>query len=211
MEGSNPVSRILQNTSKIYSNAYMDAEKQDAINLFLGDFQPQQGKPALWELGSDQHCSMGKHAYAFADENERSFFKRSLSDGNILHGSNTPSSCNVSCKKLPKSALSDRKHQVGDAKGLSDSTPDISTCESDVSYSRSRNMNSPSENLSTENVINGIATEITPPLSENGTGIKKKQTTEVQMLQEAAQTSEVLGEYSDSFVQWVIHGEALCR
>nr|XP_010917403.1 phosphoinositide phosphatase SAC3 isoform X1 [Elaeis guineensis] len=243
---------------RYYSNAYMDAEKQDAINLFLGDFQPQQGKPALWELGSDQHCSMGKHAYAFADENERSFFKRSLSDGNILHGSNTPSSCNVSCKKLPKSALSDRKHQVGDAKGLSDSTPDISTCESDVSYSRytptisrrqlfldnghsyfyesgdsnfldldwlssssnsceveiyerSRNMNSPSENLSTENVINGIATEITPPLSENGTGIKKKQTTEVQMLQEAAQTSEVLGEYSDSFVQWVIHGEALCR
>nr|XP_019708904.1 phosphoinositide phosphatase SAC2 [Elaeis guineensis] len=243
---------------RYYSNAYMDAEKQDAINLFLGHFQPQQGKPALWELGSDQHCSMGKHAYAFADENERSFFKRSLSDGNILHGSNTPSSCNVSCKKLPKSALSDRKHQVGDAKGLSDSTPDISTCESDVSYSRytptisrrqlfldnghsyfyesgdsnfldldwlssssnsceveiyerSRNMNSPSENLSTENVINGIATEITPPLSENGTGIKKKQTTEVQMLQEAAQTSEVLGEYSDSFVQWVIHGEALCR
>ncbi|KAG2272031.1 hypothetical protein Bca52824_066586 [Brassica carinata] len=36
--------------------AYMDAEKQDhAINLFLGYFQPQQDKPALWELGSDQH------------------------------------------------------------------------------------------------------------------------------------------------------------
>lgn len=67
----------------------------------------------------------------------RSFFKRSLSDGNILRGSNTPSSCNVSRKKLPNSALSDRIHQVGDAKGLSDSTPDISTRESDVSYSRS--------------------------------------------------------------------------
>ncbi|XP_038985385.1 phosphoinositide phosphatase SAC3-like [Phoenix dactylifera] len=243
---------------RYYSNAYMDAEKQDAINLFLGNFQPQQGKPALWELDSDQHCNIGKHAYAVADENERSFFKRSLSDGNILRGNNTPSSCNVSRKKLPNSALSDRKHQVGDAKGLSDSTPDISTCGSDVSYSRytptmSRrqlfadnehssfcengdsnfldldwlsssgnsceeeiyerfpNMNSPSENLSTENVINGIATETTPPLSENGTGIKRKQTTEVQMVNEAAQNSDVLHEYSDSFVRWVIQGDALCH
>jgi hypothetical protein len=27
---------------------------------FLGHFQPQQGKPALWKLDSDQHYSIGR-------------------------------------------------------------------------------------------------------------------------------------------------------
>ncbi|TQD93660.1 hypothetical protein C1H46_020664 [Malus baccata] len=45
---------------RYYSNAYMDTEKQDAINVFLGHFQPQQGKPALWELDSDQNFYSGK-------------------------------------------------------------------------------------------------------------------------------------------------------
>ncbi|KAB2621038.1 phosphoinositide phosphatase SAC3 [Pyrus ussuriensis x Pyrus communis] len=45
---------------RYYSNAYMDAEKQDAINVFLGHFQPQEGKPALWELDSDQHYYSGR-------------------------------------------------------------------------------------------------------------------------------------------------------
>ncbi|XP_017697351.2 phosphoinositide phosphatase SAC2-like isoform X2 [Phoenix dactylifera] len=243
---------------RYYSNAYMDAEKQDAINLFLGHFQPQQGKPALWELDSDQHCNVGKHSYAFAEENGRSFFKRSLSDGNILHESNAPLSCNVGRNKLPNSALSDRNHRLGDAKDLSDSTPEISTSESDVSYSRhtptmsrrqlfadsehsyfyengdsnfldldwlsssgnsceeeiyerSTVMNFSTENLSTENVINGIASETTLPLSEYGSGIKRKQTTEMQMAYEAGQNSDILSEFSESFVQWVIHGEALCH
>ncbi|AQL01372.1 Phosphoinositide phosphatase SAC2 [Zea mays] len=41
---------------RYYSNAYMDAYKQAAINLFLGYFQPQVGKPALWEPESgDEH------------------------------------------------------------------------------------------------------------------------------------------------------------
>lgn len=32
-----------------------DAEKQDAINLFLGNYVPEEGKPPLWELSSDYH------------------------------------------------------------------------------------------------------------------------------------------------------------
>ncbi|KAJ6818925.1 phosphoinositide phosphatase SAC2-like [Iris pallida] len=32
---------------RYYNNAYMDAKKQDAINFFLGYFQPQLGKPVL--------------------------------------------------------------------------------------------------------------------------------------------------------------------
>lgn len=46
---------FLKSIRRYYSNAYTDGEKQDAINLFLGYFQPQEGKPALWELDSDYY------------------------------------------------------------------------------------------------------------------------------------------------------------
>ncbi|KAL5778854.1 hypothetical protein ACOSQ2_009591 [Xanthoceras sorbifolium] len=46
---------FLKSIQRYYSNAYTDGEKQDAINLFLGYFQPQEGKPALWELDSDYY------------------------------------------------------------------------------------------------------------------------------------------------------------
>lgn len=48
-------SEFLKSIKRYYSNAYTDGEKQDAINLFLGYFQPQEGKPALWELDSDYY------------------------------------------------------------------------------------------------------------------------------------------------------------
>ncbi|TQD91947.1 hypothetical protein C1H46_022463 [Malus baccata] len=46
---------FLNSIKRYYSNAYTDGEKQDAINLFLGYFKPQEGKPALWELDSDYY------------------------------------------------------------------------------------------------------------------------------------------------------------
>ncbi|XP_073151086.1 uncharacterized protein [Henckelia pumila] len=45
----------------------MDAEKQDAINVFLGYFQSQQGKVALWELDSDQHYNVGRRGSDFTE------------------------------------------------------------------------------------------------------------------------------------------------
>jgi hypothetical protein len=33
----------------------LDADKQDAINLFLGNFVTKDGQPMLWELSSDYH------------------------------------------------------------------------------------------------------------------------------------------------------------
>lgn len=38
---------------------------------FLGHFQPQQGKPALWELDSDQHCDAGRNGHANMDDDGR--------------------------------------------------------------------------------------------------------------------------------------------
>ncbi|XP_054805022.1 phosphoinositide phosphatase SAC3-like isoform X2 [Prosopis cineraria] len=113
---------------RYYSNAYMDAEKQDAINVFLGHFQPQHGKPALWELDSDQHYDSRKQG-----EGGRSFFKRSLSDGSILHGSSTsmptssPKQENFSRPILPHGSEGNNAH--------SESSPEI-TSEGDVAFYR---------------------------------------------------------------------------
>ncbi|XP_024519618.1 phosphoinositide phosphatase SAC1 [Selaginella moellendorffii] len=46
---------FLKSIKRYYSNTYTDGEKQDAMNLFLGYFQPQEGKPALWDLDSDYY------------------------------------------------------------------------------------------------------------------------------------------------------------
>ncbi|XP_052181701.1 phosphoinositide phosphatase SAC2 isoform X2 [Diospyros lotus] len=120
---------------RYYNNAYMDAEKQDAINVFLGHFQPQQGKPALWELDSDQHYNIRKHGSDLADENARLSFKRSRSEGNILCESNLPiDATDVGLDEY------DNQSAPGNAKagnkGLSESTPEISICDNELSYSR---------------------------------------------------------------------------
>ncbi|KAL6568327.1 suppressor of actin mutation [Orobanche hederae] len=123
---------LLRTLQRYYSNAYMDAEKQEAINVFLGHFQPQQGKPALWELDSDQHYDVRRRG---SDLNARSIIKRSLSDGNILSEDNSP----IVDAKVIQMDSSHRALPVkirGSNVGLSDSTPEMSTCESDISYSR---------------------------------------------------------------------------
>ncbi|KAG5523611.1 hypothetical protein RHGRI_035420 [Rhododendron griersonianum] len=124
---------FLRTLQRYYSNAYMDAEKQDAINVFLGHFQPQQGKPALWELDSDQHYSIGR--LSFKDENGRSFLKRSLSDGNIPCESNSPLEVtDAGQMEEHNQSFPDNMHDGN--KDLSESTPEISTCESELSYTR---------------------------------------------------------------------------
>lgn len=125
---------------RYYSNAYMDAEKQDAINVFLGHYQPQIGRPALWELDSDQHCNVGSQSSNVFVERSR-FIKRSLSVGNILYDGNnlrdenSPIEMTQSNEELEQ-PYSDRTQ--GDS---SESLHEIS-CESDSSYPRYPNSTS---------------------------------------------------------------------
>ena len=39
---------IAQTMRRYYSNALSDAEKQNAMNVFLGKFRPESGKPPIW-------------------------------------------------------------------------------------------------------------------------------------------------------------------
>ncbi|XP_019266798.1 PREDICTED: phosphoinositide phosphatase SAC2-like isoform X2 [Nicotiana attenuata] len=126
---------LFRTLQRYYSNAYMDAEKQDAINVFLGHFRPQEGKPALWELDSDQHYNVGGHGSSLSMENSRSFIKRSLSEGNLICGSSS------SVKETDTEQTDDSDQPLtasakGGSKGLSESTPEISTCETDISFTR---------------------------------------------------------------------------
>ncbi|KAJ2949841.1 hypothetical protein O0L34_g11156 [Tuta absoluta] len=44
---------IMQTLSRYYSNTFSDAEKQNTMNLFLGLFIPEAGRPPIWEYTSD--------------------------------------------------------------------------------------------------------------------------------------------------------------
>ncbi|RKP04477.1 SacI homology domain-containing protein, partial [Thamnocephalis sphaerospora] len=46
---------MIEAIKRYYSNSFVDAEKQGAINLFLGSFLPYHGGPPLWELNTDHH------------------------------------------------------------------------------------------------------------------------------------------------------------
>ncbi|KAJ9529967.1 hypothetical protein QJQ45_023245 [Haematococcus lacustris] len=48
------VKDVITSIRRFYSNSITDAEKQDAINLFLGNYVPSTpGQPELWELEND--------------------------------------------------------------------------------------------------------------------------------------------------------------
>ncbi|KQJ94805.1 phosphoinositide phosphatase SAC1 [Brachypodium distachyon] len=73
---------FLKSIKRYYSNAYTDGEKQDAINLFLGYFQPQEGKPALWELDTDYYL----HVTTAGDDLVSDSYRLSSSPANNASG-----------------------------------------------------------------------------------------------------------------------------
>ncbi|CAG9765574.1 unnamed protein product [Ceutorhynchus assimilis] len=46
---------IMQTLSRYYSNTFSDAEKQNAINLFLGLFKPVENRPQIWDYVTDYY------------------------------------------------------------------------------------------------------------------------------------------------------------
>ncbi|XP_039028263.1 phosphoinositide phosphatase SAC3-like isoform X3 [Hibiscus syriacus] len=217
---------------RYYSNAYMDAEKQDAINLLI--------------------------------------FPRSLSDGSILRQSESPMSArNDKQGKLKDSTMLNRSQ--GASNGHSESSPEISSCERDISYSRYTPLmpqrklfghvkmdrrlgsdqiffseqgdrfncsnfvdldwlsssgnscedeqfersqvlaGSPAVGRSSENVADGILGETTPSSCECGSNIKGTQQTGSGISFAYSPDSNIREQFSDSFVQWINNGQTLCH
>ena len=44
---------MIESIKRFYSNSFVDAQRQDAINLFLGHYIWKEGYPALWEMNTD--------------------------------------------------------------------------------------------------------------------------------------------------------------
>ncbi|CAA6664202.1 unnamed protein product [Spirodela intermedia] len=134
---------------RYYSNAYMDAEKQDAINVFLGYLRPLHGRSSLWDLDSDHHWNLNDAIMVFLMQNYgnrvpaspalffQSVLERSISDGNIhCESCILESSAAINGEKQLTESVQPARMSEGSAMGLSVSTPEISTCDSDTSYSR---------------------------------------------------------------------------
>ncbi|XP_045792286.1 phosphoinositide phosphatase SAC2-like [Trifolium pratense] len=116
---------LIRTLQRYYNNTYLDGTKQKTINIFLGHFQPQLGKPALWELDSDQHYNLGSHGPNLTDGIDGSFIRRSQSDGNIL-GESEATIRNLHAPDCPHSS------ENPDKQSLLESTSDIIACGSSI-------------------------------------------------------------------------------
>ncbi|KAL1206829.1 Phosphoinositide phosphatase SAC3 [Cardamine amara subsp. amara] len=124
---------FLRTLQRYYNNAYMDADKQDAINIFLGTFRPEQGMPAIWELRSIS-LTNGRNGEMSIGEDERFLVKRCLSDGNFLHENCTPlSAMSSKHESMSHKGFSAPLHHVSHI--LSESASDIPVSD-DVALSR---------------------------------------------------------------------------
>ncbi|KAI0486584.1 hypothetical protein KFK09_029332 [Dendrobium nobile] len=159
---------------------------------FLGYFRALQEKSTIWDLNSDRSCNSSWCDNSFLSATPSSSMKRSQSDGNILHQNNILVRLLCGNKRSP---------DVPCARRLSSSNTGTSTRQKDESYSRST-----VANLSAENVISGLASDSSLPLSENDYGIKR---TDDHATNNVLQNSDTLEEFSDRFVRWVNLGETL--
>lgn len=55
---------MLTSFRRYYSNSFMDNEKQDKINLFLGNYKPWQETTDLWDLETDYYLHMKDPSYS---------------------------------------------------------------------------------------------------------------------------------------------------
>lgn len=44
---------LIESIRRFYSNSFVDSQRQDAINLFLGNYVWEAGRPQLWDLATD--------------------------------------------------------------------------------------------------------------------------------------------------------------
>ncbi|XP_036438187.1 polyphosphoinositide phosphatase isoform X2 [Colossoma macropomum] len=101
---------IMQTLSRYYSNAFSDADRQDAINLFLQVYQPSESKPHLWELPTDFYLHQSN---TMALPQERRSYTYWWSDG-VLSYLPVPYD-EVPCEKNRKKVLVKRVNQYDES------------------------------------------------------------------------------------------------
>lgn len=63
---------MIESIRRFYSNSFVDSQRQDAINLFLGNFVWEKGQPMLWDLTTDYYLH---NRLVVKQHNRRSYLK----------------------------------------------------------------------------------------------------------------------------------------
>lgn len=73
---------IIESVKRFYSNSFMDAQRQEAINLFLGNYIFSPEKPMLWELNTDYYLHNRKNISEINGMNSYTHWYNDLNLGN---------------------------------------------------------------------------------------------------------------------------------
>ena len=63
---------MMENVKRFYNNSFMDKERQEAYNLFLGNYIWADGQPMLWDLATDYYLHHSDPK-AWLERNRRSY------------------------------------------------------------------------------------------------------------------------------------------
>ncbi|MCD7455894.1 hypothetical protein HAX54_030045 [Datura stramonium] len=192
---------FFRTVQRFYSNAYVDPEKQDAINVFLGHFQPQEGEPALWELNPDQHYDVRRHESS--PTAERSRYNPSMSGRQLFHDMQLEQCLGSGSINFHEGPLFDSSNFL-DVDWLSSSGH---SCEEEK-YDRSSIIGSPCRGLSSATVTNELNAETSLTAHDSGASLKKEQTTE-DIRVDATKSQDTHRQFSEKFVRWVNDGDTL--
>lgn len=77
---------MLESFKRYYHNSFLDNQRQEAYNLFLGNYRYAQGQPMLWELPND-HYLHHKHP---SSRDKRRHYIRWFTPENLIPQSLTP-------------------------------------------------------------------------------------------------------------------------
>ncbi|CDK29343.1 unnamed protein product [Kuraishia capsulata CBS 1993] len=79
---------MIESVKRFYSNSFVDAQRQEAINLFLGNYVWEKGMPMLWDLDTDYYLHNNyfgsnfrlrpSYTHWFTDENLKDIKKEIL-------------------------------------------------------------------------------------------------------------------------------------
>lgn len=72
---------MIESVKRFYSNSFVDAQRQDAINLFLGNYVYKEGHPMLWDLNTDYYLH---NNYIDISLNYKPSYTHWYSDCNLL-------------------------------------------------------------------------------------------------------------------------------
>ncbi|XP_050285150.1 phosphoinositide phosphatase SAC2-like [Quercus robur] len=204
---------LMKTVQRFYCNAFSDFERQDAINVFLGYFRPQLGKLSLWELDSGQRFNVGRSSTkrSFSDSDIHSRGDSTMTSTDLIHYqplSKELQGGSMSLPDIPTQPLSDEAQ--GDDTSILECTPEVSTSIRQLMQVDQSLRSDDNHNVENRDVSNHSSLFDMDWHSSSGNSFVEANDRCPECKDTIDQMKgNFLGEYSMSFLNWVIHGEPL--